>query len=54
MTEGDSVEEALDNVRDALAAVLETYADLGRPLPGNLKQAVGAESIWFEFLVPAA
>jgi antitoxin HicB len=35
VTEGDTVEEALDNVKDALAAVIETYQDLGRPLPGN-------------------
>lgn len=33
VTEGDSVEEALSNVKDALAAVIETYQDLGRPLP---------------------
>jgi antitoxin HicB len=31
-TEGDSAEEALDNVKDALAAVVEVYQDLGRPL----------------------
>jgi antitoxin HicB len=36
VTEGDSVEDALDNVRDALAAVLEAYQELGRPLPPNL------------------
>jgi predicted RNase H-like HicB family nuclease len=27
------VEEALDNARDALAAVVEAYDDLGRALP---------------------
>jgi antitoxin HicB len=35
VTEGDSVEEALSNVKDALAAVIETYHDLGRSLPRN-------------------
>jgi antitoxin HicB len=35
VTEGDTVEEALDNVRDALAAVVETYQELGRPLPSS-------------------
>jgi antitoxin HicB len=30
VTEGDTVEEALSNVQDALAAVVETYQDLGR------------------------
>ncbi len=33
VTEGDSVDAAITNVRDALAAVLETYEDLGRQLP---------------------
>ena len=33
VTEGDSVADALNNVKDALAAVLELYDDLGRPLP---------------------
>ena len=31
VTEGDSVGEALENVKDALAAVIELYEDLGRP-----------------------
>ena len=33
ITEGDSVEEAYANVRDALAAVIELYEEQGRPLP---------------------
>lgn len=33
VTEGDSLSEALDNVKDALAAVIEVYQDLGRRLP---------------------
>ncbi len=33
VTEGDSMSEALDNVKDALAAVVEMYQDLGRRLP---------------------
>jgi len=33
LTEGDTAEEAIDNVKDALAAVVETYHDLGRALP---------------------
>jgi len=33
ITEGDSVKEALDNAENALAAVIEAYADLSRPLP---------------------
>jgi antitoxin HicB len=33
VTEGDTVSEALSNVQDALATVIEIYQDLGRPLP---------------------
>lgn len=33
VTEGDTVEEALENVRDAVAAVVEIYEDEGRTLP---------------------
>ena len=51
VTEGDTVEEVLENVRDALRAVVETYADLDRPLPGNLRQDPQANPIWFEHLV---
>ena len=33
VTEGDSLEEALENVEDALSATLELYEDTGRPRP---------------------
>ena len=36
LTEGDTLEEAVHNVRDALAAVIETYEDMGKQLPANL------------------
>ena len=36
LTEGDTVEDALENVRDAFAAVLEIYRDLGKQLPDEL------------------
>jgi antitoxin HicB len=36
ITEGDTVEDALENVRDALAAVIEAYQETGRTLPPNL------------------
>ncbi|MDD9975780.1 MAG: type II toxin-antitoxin system HicB family antitoxin [Candidatus Poribacteria bacterium] len=35
VTEGDSLNEALENVQDALAAVIELYEDMGRSLPEN-------------------
>ncbi len=34
VTEGDTTEQALADVRDALAAVVETYQDLHKPLSG--------------------
>ena len=33
ITEGETIEEALGNVSDALAAVIEAYEDLGKPIP---------------------
>jgi antitoxin HicB len=51
LTEGDSMEEALANVRDALQAALEIYEDLGKPLPANLRQDPENDPIWFEYLV---
>ena len=33
VTEGNSVCDALENARDAFAAVVELYEELGRPLP---------------------
>jgi antitoxin HicB len=33
ITEGDTMDQALLNVRDALAAVVEIYQDLGKTLP---------------------
>jgi antitoxin HicB len=36
VTEGDTLEEAHTNVRDALAAVIELYADQSRTLPVSL------------------
>jgi antitoxin HicB len=36
LTEGDTLEDALENVRDALAAVIEAYQETGRSLPPNL------------------
>lgn len=41
VTDGDTVEEALSNVKDALAAVVELYEDLGTPLPATLRQEPG-------------
>lgn len=53
VTEGDSLEEALDNVKDALAAVLEAYHDLGRPVPTNARLPDPNGPIWFETVLTA-
>lgn len=37
ITEGDSIDEILENAKDAFEAVLEAYQDLGRQLPANLQ-----------------
>ena len=39
ITEGDSLKEVMENVKDALRAVLELYEDMGRPIPPVLQQA---------------
>jgi len=36
VTEGDTIEETLENVRDALEATIEAYEDLGRSLPVSI------------------
>ena len=51
ITEGDTVQEALDNVRDALAALLEAYQALKRPLPSVLKQGTTDAPLWLEAVV---
>lgn len=51
VTEGDTLEEAVNNVRDALEAVIETYEDLKKPFPANLRQDPQDAAIWFEGVV---
>ena len=51
ITEGDSLEEVMENVRDALGAALEIYEDLGKPLPVSLRQDPDIDPICFEYLV---
>lgn len=53
VTEGDSVEEALENVKDALAAVVEAYGELGRSLPRNAQIQDARGPVWLETVVAA-
>ena len=50
LTEGDSISEALANVNDAFAAVIELYQDQERPLPqaariSNASSPVSLETV---------
>jgi antitoxin HicB len=51
VTEGDTIEEAMDNVHDALLATIEMYQDLGRPLPRNVQISDTASPVWLEALI---
>jgi antitoxin HicB len=51
VTEGDTLEQAIRNVQDALEAVIETYEDLKKPFPANLQQDPQNAPIWFESVV---
>jgi antitoxin HicB len=52
ITEGDTVEEALAHVQDALTAVVELYEDLGKPLPDMILG--DPERITFEYPLSVA
>ena len=54
VTEGDTLEEAFANVRDALAAVLELYAEEGRSLPLGMELPASGQVVWTDALVEVA
>ena len=54
VTEGETVEEAVAHVQDALHAVIELYQDLKRPLPPELRQDFQDQEIRFEYLISEA
>ena len=54
ITEGDTSNEALSNVSDALVALLETYQALDRPLPAGLQHAAANAPLWLEAVVTVA
>jgi antitoxin HicB len=51
ITEGDTAQEALSNVPDALAALLAAYQHLQRPIPAVLRQDNPGSPLWLESLV---
>ncbi len=53
VSEGDTLPEAFTNAQDALAAVVELYADEGRPLPAGVALPVARQVVWSDALVEA-
>ena len=68
ITEGDTVDEALDNSLDAFLSTLEIYEELNKELPANIMVAApdtdmpkfqtmtpeeDESSFWFEATVPS-
>jgi antitoxin HicB len=53
ITEGDTAQEALENVKDALSAVVEIYNDLGRPLPAGTQIIDLGTPLSFETVISA-
>ena len=51
VTEGDTLDDALANARDALGAVVEAYEALGRPLPANTMLPDPTSPLWLENVV---
>jgi antitoxin HicB len=54
VTEGESVEEAVANANDALAALIEIYQDLGKPLPKALQPSQEDSPLWLETALAVA
>jgi antitoxin HicB len=48
ITEGDNVQEALQNANDALAAIVEALRDLKKPFPAVLQPAQEDTPLWIE------
>ena len=52
--EGDSLGEALENVQDAFAAVIELYQEMGRLLPESTQISDAKGPVWLEAVVSAS
>ena len=51
LTEGDTLEEALTNVQDAFAAVVEMYEDMRKPLPLAVQPTTATDTIHLDYAV---
>ncbi|HWA98973.1 MAG TPA: type II toxin-antitoxin system HicB family antitoxin, partial [Pirellulales bacterium] len=54
VTEGDTIDDAYANARDALSAVVELYSDQGRELPAGIRLPAAGEVVWSEALLESA
>ena len=54
VTEGGTLEEAFANVKDALAAVLEFYAEEGHRLPAGIELPSSGQLVWTDALLEVA
>ncbi len=54
VTEGDSLDESLENVKDAFKAVMELYQELGRSFPENTQIPNEKSPVWLETVVSAS
>ena len=54
VTEGDTLSDALENAKDALAAVIELYEEDGRSLPRNIWITDANAPVWFETVIAAS
>lgn len=52
ITEGDSIDEALENANDAFLAVVELYEELGKPLPSKVQFPDASSPISLENAYP--
>jgi antitoxin HicB len=51
VTEGDTLDEALTHVQDAVQAVMELYKALGKELPASLRQPSEVDTLHCEYVV---
>jgi len=54
ITEADDISQVYPRVADALAAVIELYEEMKRPLPAVLQPQASNIAVWAETLVPVA
>ena len=48
ITEGDTIQDALQNANDALVAIVEALRELKRPLPSTLQATKENTPLWIE------